>query len=404
MRRTSGPCAPTSSRRPTRSSTRWTGWARAAHGARSARSWEISSSRSSSTPSWRASWASSRSPTWRPPSRTRSSPVTHTSSRARRSAAPRRCSRTGPASRPRSDGASTAREGSVLDGVPCAAPALLRAERLTEKASRIGFDWPDLSGCPGQAHRGAGGARGGARLEGCPRHRARARRRALQPRQPRALHRHAGRGRAPGRERPLHPALPRGRGGSPRPAASHSARRRSPRWRRSGRRPRPPRPRFRRLRRRRAPSSPIGSSTRPSRRPPTPSGRSVAPALGWTVEVDGGDWTVETPGLCFSYAPGPASTVTLSRRRAGRRRRGAGRVRAAGGTRSLRAPAGLQRPGGDVCAGCAERACAHLSSHRSCVESGENAVDRDKRETSGWRATGRAEGFSAEHLRVTTPR
>jgi nucleoside triphosphate diphosphatase len=37
-------------------------------------------------------------------------------------------------------------EGSVLDGVPSAAPALLRAERLTEKASRIGFDWPDVQG------------------------------------------------------------------------------------------------------------------------------------------------------------------------------------------------------------------------------------------------------------------
>jgi ATP diphosphatase len=36
--------------------------------------------------------------------------------------------------------------GSVLDGVPSAAPALQRAERLTEKASRIGFDWPDLAG------------------------------------------------------------------------------------------------------------------------------------------------------------------------------------------------------------------------------------------------------------------
>jgi nucleoside triphosphate diphosphatase len=36
--------------------------------------------------------------------------------------------------------------GSVLDGVPSAAPALLRAERLTEKASRIGFDWPDIAG------------------------------------------------------------------------------------------------------------------------------------------------------------------------------------------------------------------------------------------------------------------
>ncbi len=36
--------------------------------------------------------------------------------------------------------------GSVLDGVPRDAPALQRAERLTEKASRIGFDWPDVSG------------------------------------------------------------------------------------------------------------------------------------------------------------------------------------------------------------------------------------------------------------------
>jgi ATP diphosphatase len=37
--------------------------------------------------------------------------------------------------------AQTGSEGSVLDGVPGAAPALLRAERLSEKASRIGFDW-----------------------------------------------------------------------------------------------------------------------------------------------------------------------------------------------------------------------------------------------------------------------
>ncbi|MEN9798712.1 MAG: MazG family protein [Pseudomonadota bacterium] len=36
------------------------------------------------------------------------------------------------------------REGSVLDGVPTGAPSLQRAERLTEKASRIGFDWPDV--------------------------------------------------------------------------------------------------------------------------------------------------------------------------------------------------------------------------------------------------------------------
>ena len=35
---------------------------------------------------------------------------------------------------------------SVLEGVPRALPALARAERLTEKASRVGFDWPDASG------------------------------------------------------------------------------------------------------------------------------------------------------------------------------------------------------------------------------------------------------------------
>ena len=35
-------------------------------------------------------------------------------------------------------------EGSALDGVPAAAPALLQAERLTEKASQVGFDWATL--------------------------------------------------------------------------------------------------------------------------------------------------------------------------------------------------------------------------------------------------------------------
>jgi MazG family protein len=36
--------------------------------------------------------------------------------------------------------------GSVLEGVPREMPALARADRLTEKASRIGFDWPDAGG------------------------------------------------------------------------------------------------------------------------------------------------------------------------------------------------------------------------------------------------------------------
>jgi ATP diphosphatase len=35
------------------------------------------------------------------------------------------------------------RTGSALDGVPEALPALLRAHRVSEKASRVGFDWPD---------------------------------------------------------------------------------------------------------------------------------------------------------------------------------------------------------------------------------------------------------------------
>jgi ATP diphosphatase len=35
---------------------------------------------------------------------------------------------------------------SVLDGVPDAMPALHRAQRVGEKAARVGFDWPDLDG------------------------------------------------------------------------------------------------------------------------------------------------------------------------------------------------------------------------------------------------------------------
>ncbi len=35
---------------------------------------------------------------------------------------------------------------SVLDGIPRALPALLKAQRLGTKAARVGFDWPDDSG------------------------------------------------------------------------------------------------------------------------------------------------------------------------------------------------------------------------------------------------------------------
>jgi MazG family protein len=34
----------------------------------------------------------------------------------------------------------------LLDGVPHSLPALYRAQRMSEKVSRVGFDWPDPSG------------------------------------------------------------------------------------------------------------------------------------------------------------------------------------------------------------------------------------------------------------------
>jgi tetrapyrrole methylase family protein/MazG family protein len=41
--------------------------------------------------------------------------------------------------------AATGRRASVLDGVPRELPALLRAHRLQEKASRVGFDWKEAA-------------------------------------------------------------------------------------------------------------------------------------------------------------------------------------------------------------------------------------------------------------------
>jgi MazG family protein len=35
----------------------------------------------------------------------------------------------------------------VLTGVPRALPALARAQRLSERAAGVGFDWPDVAGC-----------------------------------------------------------------------------------------------------------------------------------------------------------------------------------------------------------------------------------------------------------------
>lgn len=41
---------------------------------------------------------------------------------------------------------------SVLDGVPTALPSLVRAARLSDKASHVGFDWPDLRGVLDKVH------------------------------------------------------------------------------------------------------------------------------------------------------------------------------------------------------------------------------------------------------------
>ncbi|MEG1451071.1 MAG: nucleoside triphosphate pyrophosphohydrolase [Cetobacterium sp.] len=35
---------------------------------------------------------------------------------------------------------------SILDGIPTSFPALLRAEKLQKKASKVGFDWPEIHG------------------------------------------------------------------------------------------------------------------------------------------------------------------------------------------------------------------------------------------------------------------
>ena len=42
-------------------------------------------------------------------------------------------------------GAANGRAQSALDGVPLALPALTRAAKLTRRAARVGFDWPDIS-------------------------------------------------------------------------------------------------------------------------------------------------------------------------------------------------------------------------------------------------------------------
>jgi MazG family protein len=35
----------------------------------------------------------------------------------------------------------------LLDGIPTAIPALARAQKVSERVARVGFDWPDVTGC-----------------------------------------------------------------------------------------------------------------------------------------------------------------------------------------------------------------------------------------------------------------
>ena len=42
------------------------------------------------------------------------------------------------------------REASVLDGIPSALPALMRAEKLGKRAARVGFEWPNIDGALGK--------------------------------------------------------------------------------------------------------------------------------------------------------------------------------------------------------------------------------------------------------------
>src|SRR5690606_9969519 len=43
--------------------------------------------------------------------------------------------------------AAPAGAGRALAGVPAGMPALARAQKLSSRAARVGFDWPDVAGC-----------------------------------------------------------------------------------------------------------------------------------------------------------------------------------------------------------------------------------------------------------------
>lgn len=223
------------------------------------------------------------------------------------------------------------REGSVLEGVPSAAPALLRAERLTEKASRIGFDWPDLGGVR---------AKLAEELQELDQ--------ALATKDTRAIEHELGdvlfslanlaRFTATPAEDALRAANARfvrrfhaveeGLRARGVPFGTATLAEMEALWQDAkaaeGAVP-PPR------------SAPRAVVARIELSTPDPRRAhafwyAVAPALGWTVEVDGGEWTVESPGLCFSFAAGTATPVMLELDAPGHALELYDRVREAGGT------------------------------------------------------------------------
>ncbi len=223
------------------------------------------------------------------------------------------------------------REGSVLDGVPSAAPALLRAERMTEKASRIGFDWPDLAGVRSKLSEEL------QELDG-----------ALASKDPRAIEHELGdvlfslanlsRFTATPAEDALRAANARftrrfhaveeGLRARGVPFGTATLAEMDALWQKAkaaeaGVPPpaSPPRALVARL-----------ELTAPEPARAHTFWSAAAPALGWTVEVDGGEWSVETPGLCLSYAPGPASAATLVVDAPGLTADAHTRLREAGGT------------------------------------------------------------------------
>lgn len=48
--------------------------------------------------------------------------------------------------------AEKAADASILDGIPRALPALLRAEEMQKRAARVGFEWPDVTGVLAKVH------------------------------------------------------------------------------------------------------------------------------------------------------------------------------------------------------------------------------------------------------------